>query len=207
MIDIATILASLVAGYLLGSISTAIVVGKMYGKDIRSLGSSNAGLTNTLRVLGKFAALLVLAGDVLKGVLACRTGLLLGAYVASADAAPSACLLAAGAGAVIGHNWPLYFGFRGGKGILTAVTVLFMVDWIMALASLAVFAIVVGLTRYVSLASVLATAFVVAISFLPAAENTAPFQVFAWTMATIIVFRHRENIRRLLAGTENRLTY
>ena len=104
MIDVLKVFAALVAGYLLGSLNTSVIVGKIYGKDIRSHGSKSAGLTDALRVLGKPAAALVLAGDILKGVVAYLIGLQLGAYVHSGEATDCASLLAAGAGAVIGHN-------------------------------------------------------------------------------------------------------
>jgi glycerol-3-phosphate acyltransferase PlsY len=206
MIDVLKIFAALASGYLLGSLNTAVIVGKIYGKDISSHGSKSAGLTNTLRVLGKSAAALVLAGDVLKGVVACLIGLQLGVYAYSGEAKDCVSLLAAGAGAVMGHNWPVYFGFKGGKGALTAATVMFMVDWVMAVTSLGVFVTVVALTRYVSLGTISATLFFVAISFLPVFGNTFYFHMFASLMALIIIFKHRENIRRLLSGTENRLT-
>ena len=116
MIDILKTLAALGLGYLLGSLNTAVIVGKVYGKDIRSHGSKSAGLTNTLRVLGKSAAVMVLAGDILKGIVACLIGLQLGVYVHSGQATDCISLLAAGAGAVMGHNWPVYFGFKGRQG-------------------------------------------------------------------------------------------
>ena len=207
MIDVLNILAALASGYLLGSLNTAVIVGKIYGRDITGHGSKSGGLTNTLRVLGKRAAGFVLVGDVLKGVAACLIGLGLGVYVYSGETADSLGLLAAGAGAVIGHNWPIYFRFKGGKGVLTAVTVLFMVDWLMALMCLGVFAVIVALTRYVSLGNICATVFFVAISFMPAFGHTVYFQIFAVLMALMVVFRHRENIQRLLSRTENRLSY
>jgi len=207
MIDILKIFAALAFGYLLGSLNTAVIVGKIYGKDISSHGSKSAGLTNTLRVLGKSAAALVLAGDVLKGVVACLIGLHLGVYAYSGEAKDCVSLLAAGAGAVMGHNWPVYFGFKGGKGALTAATVMFMVNWAMALISLGVFVMIVALTRYVSLGTISATMFFVAISFLPVFGNTFYFHIFASLMALMIIFKHRENIQRLLSGTENRLNF
>lgn len=206
MIDVLKILAALVAGYLLGSLNTAVIVGRLYGKDIRDHGSKSAGLTNTLRVLGKSAAVLVLAGDILKGIVACLIGLRLGVYVHSGQAAECVSLLAAGAGAVVGHNWPIYFGFKGGKGALTAAAVMFVVDWRMALTSLGLFVLLVASTRYVSLGTISASVFFVAISFLPAFEHTFYFHVFAGLMALVIIFKHRENIKRLLSGTENKLT-
>ncbi len=207
MIDISKIFAALTLGYLIGSLNTAVIVGKIYGKDIRSHGSKNAGLTNTLRVLGKSAAVFVLVGDILKGVIACFIGLYLGAYVFSGEAIGSVSFLAAGAGAVMGHNWPVYFGFKGGKGALTAAAVMFMFDWVMALIGLVIFVIIVALTRYVSLGTISATLFFVAISFIPAFGNTFYFYIFACLIALMVVFKHKENMQRLLSGTENKLTF
>jgi glycerol-3-phosphate acyltransferase PlsY len=207
MIEILKTCAALGVGYLLGSLNTAVIVGKLYGKDIRHHGSGNAGLTNTLRVLGKPAALLVLAGDVLKGILACLIGWHIGVHVSAGTAVDSIGLLAAGAGAVIGHNWPLYFGFKGGKGALTALAVLFMFDWVMALICLGAFVAIVAVTRFVSLGTISATILFVLISFMPAFGHTFYFYAFACLMALIIVVKHRQNIGRLLAGTESKLSF
>jgi len=207
MIDILKIFAALALGYLLGSLNTSVIVGKIYGKDISSHGSKSAGLTNTLRVLGKSAAAFVLAGDVLKGIIACLIGLQLGVYVYSGEAKDCVSLFAAGAGAVIGHNWPVYFGFKGGKGALTAMAVLFMIDWVMALICLGFFVTIVALTSYVSLGTICAAMIFVAISFIPVFGSTFYFHIFACLMAFIIIFKHRENIQRLLSGTENKLTF
>jgi glycerol-3-phosphate acyltransferase PlsY len=207
MIDILKIFAALALGYLLGSLNTAVIVGKIYGKDIRSHGSKSAGLTNTLRVLGKAAAAFVLVGDILKGIVACLIGLRLGVYVHSGAAADCVSLLAAGAGTVMGHNWPVYFGFRGGKGALTAVAVLFMLNWVMALICLGFFVTIVASTRYVSLGTICAAVLSVALSFIPAFGNTFYFSIFAGLMAFTIIFKHKENINRLLSGTENKLTF
>ncbi|MGH6710246.1 MAG: glycerol-3-phosphate 1-O-acyltransferase PlsY [Bradyrhizobium sp.] len=207
MIDILKIFAALASGYLLGSLNTAVIVGKIYGKDISRHGSKSAGLTNTLRVLGKTAAVFVLAGDILKGIVACLIGLRLGVYVHSGEAVDCISLLAAGAGAVMGHNWPVYFGFKGGKGALTAAAVMFMLNWVMALISLGFFVTIVVLTRYVSLGTISATIFFVAISLIPVFGNTFYFQIFACLIAVMIIFKHRGNIQRLLSGTENKLTF
>jgi acyl phosphate:glycerol-3-phosphate acyltransferase len=207
MIDIAKTLAALGLGYLLGSLNTSVIVGKIYGTDITSLGSKSAGLTNTLRLLGKTAAAFVLIGDVLKGIVACLIGLVLGVTIQSGEASDCISLLAAGSGAVIGHNWPLYFGFKGGKGALTAAAVMFMVNWQMALISLGLFVIVIAATRYVSLGTIGASIFFVALSFVPAFGGTLYFQIFACLIAAIIIFKHRENIRRLLSGAENKLRF
>ncbi|WP_419881692.1 glycerol-3-phosphate 1-O-acyltransferase PlsY [Peribacillus sp. B-H-3] len=207
MIDILKLIAALALGYLLGSLNTAVIVGKVYGKDIRSHGSKSAGLTNTLRVLGKSAAAYVLAGDILKGVIACLIGLFLSVHFYSGDAKDCVSLLVAGVGAVIGHNYPIYFGFKGGKGALTAVSVLFMVNWVMALICLGFFVIIVALTRYVSLGTILATMLFAAISFIPVFRHTLYFNIFACLMVCMVIFRHMKNIQRLISGTENRLTF
>jgi len=205
--DVSRIFAALAMGYLLGSLNTAVIVGKLYGKDVRDHGSKSAGLTNTLRVLWKPAAALVLAGDIAKGIVACLIGLRLGVYVQSGQARDCASLLAAGAGAVIGHNWPVYFGFKGGKGALTAATVVFMVDWVMTLICLGVFVGIIALTRYVSLGTICGTLLFVVLSFVPAFGHTLYFLIFACLMALIVVVKHRANIQRLLAGTENKLSF
>ena len=207
LIDVLKVLAALVSGYLLGSLNTAVIVGKFYGKDIRSHGSKSAGLTNTLRVLGKSAAVFVLAGDILKGIVACLIGLSLGVHGHSGTAADCVSLLAAGAGAIAGHNWPLYFGFKGGKGALTGAAVLFMIDWRVALVCLGLFVTIVAATRYVSLGTICAALLLVVLSFVPAFGGTAYFTVFACVMAFIVIVKHRGNIQRLLSGTENRLTF
>lgn len=205
MIDILKLFAALALGYLLGSLNTAVIVGKIYGSDIRSHGSKSAGLT--LRVLGKSAAMFVLVGDILKGVIACSIGLLLDVYFYSGGTMDSVSLLVAGAGAVIGHNWPVYFRYKGGKGALTAVAVLFMVDWVMALLCIGFFVIIIVLTRYVSLGTICATTLIAAISFIPVFGHTIYFNIFACLMALMVIFKHMENIQRLLSGTENKLTF
>src|SRR2546430_12094658 len=109
MIDILKLFAALALGYLLGSLNTAVIVGRIYGKDIGSHGSKSAGLTNTLRVLGKSAAVFVLAGDIAKGIIACLIGLQLGVYAYSGEAIDCVSLLAAGAGAGMGAKWTGHF--------------------------------------------------------------------------------------------------
>lgn len=195
-------LLALVLGYLLGSLNTALIVGRLYGKDIRRHGSNSAGLTNTLRVLGKAAALLVLAGDVLKGIAACLVGLALAVWLGP----DCLSLLAAGAGAIVGHNWPLYFGFKGGKGALTGIAVLFMLDWRIAALCLGLFVLLVAVTRFVSLGTICATLLFAILSFLPAFGHGPYVHLFAALMAAIVILKHRQNVGRLLSGTENKLS-
>ena len=193
---------SALVGYLLGSANSSIIVGKaLHGRDVREIGSGNAGATNTLRVFGKKAAILVLAGDILKGVLAC----LAGRWIAGQgiDGVYTGMVLA-GFAAVLGHNWPLYFGFRGGKGVLTSAAVLMVVAPLPALCCLGFFAATVLIWKTVSLGSILA-----AISFpIFALFFREPVQllVVGSLLAILIVARHHGNIRRLIAGTETKIT-
>jgi glycerol-3-phosphate acyltransferase PlsY len=207
MVDILKISAALVFGYLLGSLNTTVLVGKLYGKDIRSHGSKSAGLTNTLRVLGKPAAALVLAGDVLKAVIACLAGLYIGVYLEAGGARECVSLLAAGMGAVMGHNWPVYFGFKGGKGALTAVSVAFMINWAMGLMCIGIFILMIAITRYVSLGSVCASVLYAGVSFVPYFSSTVYFNLFACMLAGVVIFKHRGNLLRLVKGTENKLSF
>lgn len=185
-----------ILGYLLGSVNTSLVVGKFYGTDVRNHGSGNAGLTNSLRVLGKKAAFLVLLGDVLKGIISCIIG---------SFAAGGLGLMAAGAGAVLGHNWPLYFNFKGGKGVLVSASVLFMMDWKIAIIALVIFIIIVALTRYVSLGSIIgAIVFpITAIIF----KKDISFVLFAFAIGLLAIIRHKANIERILNGTESKLGF
>lgn len=199
-------LLSALAGYLLGSVNSSIIVGKvLHGKDVREIGSGNAGATNTLRVFGKKAAILVLAGDILKGILACLAGALIDRLLAgqAADNLRTGMYIA-GLTVVVGHNWPLYFGFRGGKGVLTSAAVLMMFAPLPAVCCLAVFAVSVFIWKTVSLGSILA-----ALSFpVFALLFREPVQliVVGSLMAILILARHHGNIRRLLAGTETKIT-
>ena len=205
MTDIIKLIAAAVCGYLIGSLNTGVLVGKLYGTDIREHGSKGAGLTNTLRVLGKTAAALVLLGDVLKGVVTCLMGYALGVHINGSPDCIS--VLAAGAAAVAGHNWPIYFGFRGGKGALTALAVLFMADWMMALCCLVLFLTLVALTRFVSLGSISAAVLFAVLSFVPFFGHGLYFGIFACLVAGMVLFRHRSNIKRLLTGTESKLSF
>jgi glycerol-3-phosphate acyltransferase PlsY len=184
-----------ITGYLLGSVNFSLIIGKFYGTDVRQHGSGNAGTTNTLRVLGKKAAAMVFAGDILKGVIAC----LLGRLIAGGDIG----IMAAGFGAIIGHNWPLYFGFKGGKGVLTSAAVVMMMDWRAGAICLTVFIILVAITRYVSLGSIVGAGLFPIVSLVMG--RNALFIIFSTAIAILIIFRHRSNIVRLLNGTESKL--
>ncbi len=183
-----------VIGYLLGSANSSIIVGKFYGMDVRMHGSGNAGATNTLRTLGKSAALMVGIGDVLKGIISCIIGNFLGGYTG---------LMVAGICAIIGHNWPVYFNFKGGKGIFTSFAVVLMMNWKIGLMLLGIFIIIVAITRYVSLGSVIASALFPVFGLI--FNEGSQFTVFALILALLAIYRHKANIERLLKGTESKL--
>lgn len=198
-----------VIGYLLGSANTSLIVGKFYGVDVRKHGSGNAGMTNTLRTLGKAAALLVIVGDLLKGVVACLIGLyVVGDRGFSADIfhrthLEDLGLMVGGIGAILGHNWPVYFGFKGGKGILTSLSVVLMMDPLLALVLFGIFLVIVIITRYVSLGSIIASA-----SFPIAAGvfgRDATFIIFAAGIGLLAIIRHHANIGRIIKRTESKL--
>ena len=216
MLEILKLVLVAVIGYLLGSINTSIIVGKFFGIDIRKHGSGNAGATNALRTLGAKPAIFTFAGDALKGVIAC----LIGRAVFGWNFEPGHALtiegflsvtaetglLFAGLGAIIGHNWPVYFGFKGGKGVLTSFAVLLMMDWRIALILLGVFIAVIALTRFVSLGSIIAAFLYPFFTLIPAFNHGgAQFLLASALVAFIIIFRHKANIGRLLSGTESKV--
>lgn len=190
-------------GYLLGSINTSLVVGKLfYKKDVRQYGSGNAGATNTLRTLGKTAAAIVVIGDLLKGILACLVGRWL---AGETSAGVYGGEYAAGIMAVIGHNWPLYFGFKGGKGVMTAFAVVLMFSPLAALICLLGFIVLVAITRYVSLGSIVAGVAFPLVAWL--LGEPLLLVLTGVLLALLIIFRHAANIRRLLAGNEDKLSF
>ena len=202
---IGKIILVLIIGYLLGSFNTSILVGKLYGTDIRKHGSGNAGMTNTLRTLGKVAALLVIIGDMLKGILAFIIGNLIINSIPPEISIDVIGIggMAGGIAAIAGHNWPLYFGFKGGKGILTSFSVILMMDWKLGLILLGIFLIIVVLTRFVSLGSIIASIAFPITAFIKG--NGIVFTVFAAILAVLATIMHRSNIKRLLSGTERKL--
>ena len=191
------IIIVLVVGYLLGSISSGVIVSKAFSNtDIRSQGSGNAGTTNMLRVLGRKLALITFAGDLLKGVIA----VLIGKAIVGGDLGGVLGVT----GAVLGHYFPLYFGFKGGKGIATGFGSLLFVFPVEALCALAVFVVIVAITRYVSLGSVVAAAVLPVLVFVTHGENTAVCIITA-LVALSAIWRHGANICRLLSHTESKL--
>ena len=197
--------AVLVASYLLGSLSFAVIVSRLMGlNDPRSYGSKNPGATNVLRSGSKKAAILTLLLDAFKGWLPVALVL---AYGPEHGAGAGLAALA-GLAAFLGHLYPLFFGFAGGKGVATAVGVVVGVNGSLALAVVLSFAIVLFFSRYVSLASMVAAVFAPVfylfgdgVAWLASLSEVLSLAV----MALLLVWRHRENIHRLMAGTESQL--
>ncbi|WP_010252317.1 glycerol-3-phosphate 1-O-acyltransferase PlsY [Acetivibrio cellulolyticus] len=199
---------ALLIGYLLGSANTSLIVGKFYGVDVRKHGSGNAGLTNTMRTIGKVAALFVILGDILKGVLSCLIGyyilkdIQIASLVSSIDIPWNVGMFFGGLGAILGHNWPLYFGFKGGKGILTTFSVVMMTAPYIGLVLLGIFVVIVAITRYVSLGSIIGSALFPV--FIAIFYTNAVFVIFAAFVAILAIARHNQNIVRLINGTESK---
>jgi len=182
--------------YLIGSITGGAIVGHFWGKvDIRELGSGNVGATNTLRVMGLPAALTVLAIDAGKGALA--------VYLAGLLGGGSPVILAAAVAVVVGHNWPLFFGFKGGKGVATTAGLLAVIDIRILAILVAVMLLIILMTRYVSLGS-LVDVFLMPVAFWYL-NYDLEYIVFTAIISAIAIYRHRTNIARLWRGEESKL--
>lgn len=201
-------------GYLLGSISFAIVISKVfYKQDIRNFGSGNAGMTNVLRTFGIKAAAATFAGDFLKGTVSV---LIAKAIMNTVNTAPAPgvdfykdlAVYIVVSGALLGHLKPVFFGFKGGKGISVAFGSMMAATPPITLAAFAVWGVTVALTKYVSLASILAVAgytLFTFISFYISGTYSIPHGVAAVVLPAVIIYAHRSNIKRLMAGTERKI--
>ena len=195
----------LLIGYLIGGFQTAILIGKNQGIDIREHGSGNAGATNTLRVLGRKSAMIVFAGDMLKAVIA----IVIANLIFKDQSQISRLLISgyAGIGAIIGHNWPIYFQFKGGKGIAVSMATLAMMDYRIGLIAAIIFIICVVLTKYVSLGSILLTVSApISLGLLYyGSPNFKEALGVVILIPLLAVYQHRPNIKRLITGTESKL--
>jgi len=204
----AYVIVALIA-YFLGSISFSVIVSKkLAGFDVRNTGSGNAGTTNVLRSVGKKAAIITLAFDVLKGVIAVLIAYLVGNIFSGLE--NSLLVQLAGIFVIIGHTFPVFFEFRGGKGIATALGVLLITNWNIGLICLVFALVLMAITRIVSLGS-LATAilFPILVIFMPASNYIVfgNYIIYSFVLAIIVIFNHRANIKRLILGNENRLEF
>ena len=211
-------LISALLGYLFGSINSAILTVKLLKhEDIRNFGSGNAGLTNTLRCFGKGCALITLIGDLSKGMIAVLLSQYFGKMLSGENADLYLLGCVAGIFAILGHVFPLYHGFKGGKGVLVGVSIFLILDWRVFLILIGIFSLVLLCSKYVSLSSIIATICCPFVTF--AAQyfwNDIHHQEFTVSqilvhfallcvMAFMIVYMHRSNIQRLRNGTESKI--
>lgn len=194
----------LAMGYLLGCIQTGFIIGKINHIDIRDYGSGNSGTTNALRTLGKTAALLTFLGDSSKGLIAVNIARYILIPQFGGMAHEATLWLVTGFAVVIGHNFPFYLHFKGGKGIATTGGVIFAFDWRLGLLCLLIFSVVTGISKYVSLGSI---CMVLVIPFILYFSSPHDWQLVAvgCVFTAMAVWRHRANIGRLIHGTENKL--
>ncbi|GAB6088332.1 glycerol-3-phosphate 1-O-acyltransferase PlsY [Alkaliphilus crotonatoxidans] len=187
--------AIVILAYLIGNFATSYLVGKLIGNiDIRHHGSGNAGSTNVLRTLGLKAGALTFLGDSLKGILAVILGRAYGG---------EALALICGVAVVIGHNWPVFLKFKGGKGIATSIGVGLMIHPPSALICIAIGLFILAITKYVSLASISAITLLPLVLYILKGKD---FILFGLILAMMALYRHRSNIKRLLSGTERKIT-
>lgn len=202
-------LAALI-GYIMGSIPSALIIGKVfYHVDIREHGSHNLGGTNAGRVLGKKAGVSVMAFDILKVALA----LLLSLFLFGKES--NLFVLLTGTGAVLGHCYPLFAGFRGGKAVSTVSALVFMTNWVLTIVAIITFFTTLKLTKKVSLSSILSALIVIVLSFIPVLiipgmwniSYDLNYAIIISSVSLFLIYRHHENIKRLIAGTERKITW
>lgn len=201
------IIFGMLLAYLIGAIPTAVWVGKwFYGKDVRDFGSGNAGATNTFRVLGKKAGSFVMAFDTFKGFLATSLPVFLSEYAFILPENVVYFQLVFGVLAVLGHIFPVYVGFRGGKGVATVLGMVLALHLGASLAAISVFLVVLLAFRYVSVGSMTAAiSFPLFLAFVPNFKQENPtLLIFSIIIALLIIWTHRTNIQKLRNGTENK---
>jgi len=200
----------LIIGYFIGNIETGYIFGKLNKMDIRNYGSGNAGATNTLRVLGPKAGLIVFLGDFCKSLIPC----LVVRFIFRDNVSLSyVYMLYIGLGVVLGHNSPFYLGFKGGKGVASTAGIIMALDIRIAAVCLAIFIVIVAVTRYVSLASIVVMIIFIGMSHMLVktsygfTDGTSPmeFRLLVVVIGFLSIFMHRANIKRLLSGTENKI--
>ena len=209
----ATYIIVAVIAYLIGSINFSIILSKkMAGFDIREKGSGNAGTTNMLRAVGKKAAVITLICDILKGIVSVLIAVLAGKIIKNLDNALLVQL--AGICVILGHTFPIFFKFKGGKGIATSLGVLLITNWQIGLICLVFALVLIALTKMVSVGSIAAgILFPVLVAFInqnyivPTSNSNWSYLIFSIIIALMVIFNHRANIQRILNGTENKLSF
>lgn len=204
----------LLIAYVIGSINFSVIFSKKFaGFDVREKGSGNAGSTNMLRSVGKGAAALTLICDILKGVVAISIAIILGNMFK--DTNKELLVQIAGIAVVIGHTFPIFFGFKGGKGVATSLGILLMSNWQIGLICLVFALILMILTRMVSLGSCAAAVLFPVLTLfindnytvLTEGKNGTTYFIYSLILAIIVLFNHRSNIKRIITGKENKLSF
>ena len=196
-----------IIAYLIGSINFSVILSKkMAGFDVRDKGSGNAGTTNMLRSVGKKAAAITLVCDILKGVVAILIAMLMNKIFPNSNGA--LLVQIAGVAVILGHTFPIFFKFKGGKGVATSLGVLIMSNWQIGLICLVFALILIILTQMVSVGSIAAAILYPVLTIFIPQNYIIPgnYIIYSIVLAVIIVFNHRENVKRLLSGTENRIS-
>ena len=207
----ATYIIIAIIAYAIGSINFSVIISKkMAGFDVREKGSGNAGSTNMLRTIGKKAAIITLCCDILKGVVAVLIAVIAGKIVKNVDKAMLVQI--AGILVVVGHTFPIFFGFKGGKGVATSLGVLLMINWQIGLICLVFALVIMALGRMVSLGSVgaaiLCPVLTLFIHSHYIVEATGmKYLAFGSILTAIVIFNHRANIQRIANGTESKLSF
>ena len=210
----AAYIAMAIIAYLIGSVNFSVIISKkMAGFDVREKGSGNAGSTNVLRTVGKKAAVLTLICDILKGVISILIAIFIGSIVK--DVNKELLVQIAGIAVVLGHTFPIFFGFKGGKGVATSLGVILMSNWQIGLICLVFALVLMALTRMVSLGSCgAAVLFPVLTLFmnenytvLTDGKSGKTYFIYIIILAIIVLYNHRSNIKRILNGTENKLSF
>ncbi len=197
-----------IIAYLIGSINFSVILSKkMAGFDLRDKGSGNAGTTNVLRTVGKKAAIITLICDILKGVVAILIAILANKLVEGSNGA--LLVQFAGVAVILGHTFPIFFKFKGGKGVATSLGVLIMSNWQIGLICLVFALILIALTQMVSVGSIAAAILYPVLTLFIPQNYIIPgnYLIYSVLLAIIIVFNHRENVKRLLKGTENKISF
>ena len=198
-----------IGSYLLGSIPFGYLAGRIAGVDIRTCGSGNVGATNVMRTLGKGYGYPVFFADFLKGLVAVKMSILVAARVQPEWISSEIFGIAAAISSVLGHSFPLWLRFKGGKGVATSAGALFGLVPVAALVGVAIWIMIFWLTRYVSVASIAAAAalpFVILITTWLSRTNTKSLFYSSVCLAAVVIWRHRLNLSRLMRGTEPRFT-
>ena len=201
-------IAIAIIAYAIGSINFSVIFSRKFaGVDVRENGSGNAGTTNMLRTVGKKAAVITLVCDILKGIVSILIALLIGYFVK--DVNKAILVQIAGFFAIFGHTFPIFFEFRGGKGVATALGVILLTNWQIGLICLAFALILIIITKMVSLGSIMAAILFPVLTIFIQTNYIEPgnYIIFGIAVGLLVVFNHRKNLKRILEGNENKISF